>query len=62
MRAENRENVMVSVKTANPVPKEDIFAVMEIIRNTSVKAPVKIGDTIAANIFGTNVIATKDIV
>ena len=62
MRAENRENVMVSVKTAKPVPKEYIFAVMEIIRNTSVKAPVKIGDTIAANIFGTNVIATKDIV
>lgn len=62
MRVENRENVMVSVKTASPIPKEDIFAVMEIIRNTSVKAPVKIGDTILTNIFETNIIATKDIV
>ena len=61
VRVENRENVMVSVKTASPIPKEDIFSVMEIIRNTSVKAPVKIGDTILTNVFGTNIIATKDI-
>ena len=62
VRVENRENTMVSVKTARPVPKENIFDVMEIIRKTSVKAPVKIGDIILTNIYGTDIIATKDIV
>lgn len=62
VRVENRENTMVSVKTANPVLKENIFDVMEIIRKTSVKAPVKIGDTVLTNIYGTDIIATKDIV
>ena len=62
VRVENRENTMVSVKTASPVPKENIFDVMEIIRKTSVKAPVKIGDIILTNIFGTDIIVTKDII
>ena len=62
VRVENRENTMVSVKTASPVPKENIFDVMELIKKTSVKAPVKIGNIILTNIFGTNIIATKDIV
>ena len=62
MRVENRENTMVSVKTASPVPKENIFDVMELIKKTSVKAPVKIGDVILTNIFGTDIIATKDII
>ena len=62
VRVENRENMMVSVKTASPVPKENIFDVMEIIRKTSVKAPVKIGEILLTNIYGTDIIATKDIV
>lgn len=62
MRVENRENTMVSVKTASPVPKENIFDVIELIKKTSVKAPVKIGDVILTNIFGTDIIATKDII
>ena len=62
VRVENRENAMVSVKTASPVPKENISDIMAIIRKTSVKAPVKIGDIILTNIFGTDIIATKDII
>ena len=62
VRVENRRNTMVSVKTASPVPKEKIFDVMEIIRKTSVKAPIKIGDTVFTNICGTDIIATKDII
>ena len=53
---------MVSVKTASPVPKENIFDVMELIKKTSVKAPVKIGDIILTNIYGTDIIVTKDII
>lgn len=61
VRVENRENTMVSVKTAAPVPKEKIFDVMEMIRKTTVKAPVKIGDVILTDVFGTEIIAAKDI-
>ncbi len=61
VRVENREDCMVSVKTAQPVPKGAIFEVMALIRNKSVQAPVKIGDVIIDNIYGTQVIATKNI-
>ena len=62
VRVENRKNTMVSVKTASPVPKENIFDVMELLKKTSVKAPVKIGNIILTNIYGTDIITTKDIV
>ena len=62
VRVSNREDCMVSVKTAQPVPKSEIFAVMEKIRSTETEAPVKIGDVIINNICGTQIIATKNIV
>lgn len=62
IRVENRADTMVSVKTVRPVPKENIFDVMEAIRKTSVKAPIKIGTVILTNVFGTDIITTKDIV
>jgi CxxC motif-containing protein len=52
---------MVSVKTVAPIPKENIFDLMEIIRATSVQAPVAIGDVICKNLYGTDVVATKAI-
>ncbi|MBO5912708.1 MAG: DUF1667 domain-containing protein [Clostridia bacterium] len=61
IRVDNREDTMVSVKTADPIPKGKIFELMEIIRATKVSAPVYIGDVIIENVFGTSVIATKDI-
>lgn len=61
VRVANREDTMVSVKTEAPIPKEEIFTVMEKIRAASVNAPVAIGDVIIDNIFGTRVIATKNI-
>ena len=61
VRVTNRQDVMVSVKTAAPVPKDSIFRVMERIRATTVKAPVKAGDVLAPDVFGTDVIATKSI-
>ncbi len=61
VRVENREDTMVSVKTAAPVPKDKIFEVMGMIRSTTVAAPVKIGDVIIDNVYGTQVIATKNI-
>lgn len=61
VRVENREDTMVSVKTASPVPKDKIFEVMSLIRAKSVCAPVKIGDIIIKDVFGTSIVATKDI-
>ena len=61
VRVTNRPDTMVSVKTAAPVPKDSIFAVMERIRATAVEAPVKAGAVLVPDVFGTNVIATKSI-
>ncbi len=62
VRVENREDTMVSVKTAKPIPKEKIFEVMQKIREKSVCAPVRIGDVIIKDVFGTDIIATKNII
>lgn len=61
VRVANRNNTMVSVKTESPVAKEHIFDIMEKIRKMTVNAPLKIGDKIIENVFGTDVIATKNI-
>lgn len=54
---------MVSVKTKNDIPKDMIFACMEEIGRTRVKAPVSIGDVIIPDCAGTGVpvVATKDV-
>lgn len=61
VRVENREDTMVSVKTASPIPKDKIFEVMCLIRAKSVCAPVGIGDIIIKDVFGTDIVATKNI-
>ncbi len=61
IRVSNREDTMVSVKSAAPVPKEKMFEIMELIHRTTVEAPVKIGDVLIDDVFGTQIIATKDI-
>lgn len=51
----------ISVKTASPVAKDSIFAVMEAVHALRAKAPVRIGDVLCANIAGTGVdlVATR---
>lgn len=61
VRVANRQDTMVSVKTENPIPKENIFDLMKEISAKEVNAPIEIGDVICDNIFGTRVIATKRI-
>lgn len=61
VRISNREDCMVSVKTAEPIPKGKIFDAMEQIRAVSVEAPVHIGDVILPDVFGTQIIATKEV-
>ncbi|MEG1292991.1 MAG: DUF1667 domain-containing protein [Clostridium sp.] len=54
---------VVSVKTQTDIPKGKIFDCMRALKDVCVKAPVQIGDVIAADIAGTgvNMVATKAI-
>jgi len=54
---------MVSVKTAQDIPKGKIFDVVSDIKNIRAAAPVHIGDVVKANVAGTGVdmIATRDV-
>ena len=61
VRVANREDTMVSVKTAAPVPKGEMFAVMQKLRSMTVPAPIAIGDVILNDVFGTQIIATKNV-
>ena len=51
----------VSVKTKSDIPKDKIFEIMGMIRSTTVTAPVKIGDVVLDNVYGTQVVVTKNI-
>jgi CxxC motif-containing protein len=61
VRVSNRRDTMVSVKSEAPVPKEEMFAIMERIHATTVEAPVQIGDVILDDVCGTRIVATKEI-
>ena len=61
VRVDNRVDTMVCVKTENPVPKQSMHEVMQKLRSVTVSAPVKIGDVILTDVFGTNIIATKNV-
>lgn len=45
----------VSVKTARPVPKELVRAVMRVVDRTLAQAPVRVGDVLAKDVCGTGV-------
>lgn len=51
----------LSVKTASPVPRERIDDVLDVIADTVVPVPVRIGDVLIADVAGTgvSVIATQ---
>lgn len=61
VRVEGGTSPMVSVKTAQDIPKGKIFDCADALRTVQVKAPVSIGDVVLANVAGTgvDVVATK---
>lgn len=59
MAVANRPGVMVSVKTAAPVPKGSMAQVMEAIRGCSPRAPIALGAVLIPDLFGTQIVATK---
>ena len=61
VRVSNRTDTMVSVKTAAPVPKGKMAEVMARLRQITVQAPIAMGDVILSDVFGTQIIATREI-
>ncbi len=51
---------MVSVKTDKTIPKDKMFECMKIINKITAKLPVKVGDIVAEDVFGANIIATQN--
>ena len=51
---------MISVKTDTTIPKGKLLEAMNLISGIVVKCPVNIGDVIVKDVFGSNVIATKN--
>lgn len=51
---------MVSVKTDTTIPKDKMFEAMDRINGTVVKLPVKVGDVLMEDVFGSNVVATQN--
>ncbi|MBR4711839.1 MAG: DUF1667 domain-containing protein [Clostridia bacterium] len=53
----------VSVKTREPIPKKEIPACMAALRGLSLRAPIRAGDVVLADVCGTgvDVIATRDV-
>lgn len=56
-------NLPLSVKTSGPVPKEKIAAIMQVLGDVSVTAPVSAGDVIVPDVLGTSadIIATRSV-
>ena len=61
VRVSNRTDTMLSVKTREPIPKDKVLPLMEILRETHVPAPIAMGEVVLGDAFGSAVIATSDV-
>ncbi len=54
---------VVSVKTAEPIPKDRLTDAVRAVSRIVLKAPVKVGDTIVKNLLdtGVSVVATNNV-
>lgn len=54
------DGTMLPVKTDSPIPKEKMAQCMELINSVTAKLPVRIGDVIIENAFGSKIVATAN--
>ena len=52
---------LLPVKTDRPIPKESVFECMKIINNAIAPLPVSAGDVIIEDVYGSNIVAVKNI-
>lgn len=61
VKVENGKLKTLPVKTREPIDKDKINECLLVLKNIKVKAPVRIGDIIASNIAGVDIIATRNV-
>lgn len=61
VRVADRPHTTLSVKTAAPIPKAHIFDAMARIRAAVATPPVRIGDVIIPDVYGTDIVATQNL-
>ena len=61
LRVANRENAMVSVKTAAPIPRDKLMEAMEVLKSLPVNAPIVLGQVLMEDLYGAQVVATSNI-
>ena len=63
IRVLNGELPLASVKTDKPIPKRFIPELMKIVREIKVEAPVRVGDIVVKDLFGTraNLVVTRTV-
>ena len=63
VRVEGASLARLPVKTRDSIPKASVLAFCEELRRVCVKAPVRMGDVVAANVAGTGIdaVATRDL-
>ena len=54
------DGTLLSVKTSKPIPKDKMFDAMKIINSTVATLPVKMGEVIIKDLFGSSVVATQE--
>ena len=52
---------VLSIKTSKSIPKDKIFDTLDALKGTVVNAPIKIGDIILFDVYGADIVATKNI-
>lgn len=55
------KGIPLPVNTDRAIPKDKIFECMKIINSTVVNTPVKIGEILVKDVFGSNIVATANI-
>lgn len=62
VRIEGGIHKRVPVKTTEAIPKERVFDCMDLLKDIQLKSPVRVGEVILENLFGTgvNLVVTRD--
>lgn len=51
---------LVSVRTSVPIPKDKVMECMRIINSIVAPLPISIGDVLASDVFGADIVATQN--
>ena len=54
------DGTLVSVKTSRPIPKDKMLDCIKIINNNIAHLPIRAGDVIIKDVYGSDIIATQN--